>query len=85
MSDSAKENVVSLDDYGQMRRGLGNGPGTQALREIRDFASSRLKQQVADLQKQVEKSLQRLKTLLKRLWKLLTECYNLNVYWIIPF
>ena len=57
MSDSAKENVVSLDDYGQMRRGLGNGPGTLALREIRDFASSRLKQQVGRMMEKVDDAL----------------------------
>lgn len=57
MSDSAKENVVSLDDYGQMRRGLGNGPGTQALREIRDLASTRLKQHVDRMMEKVDDAL----------------------------
>jgi hypothetical protein len=57
MSDTAKENVVSLDDYGQMRRGLGNGPGTQALREVRDLASSRLKQHVGRMMEKIDDAL----------------------------
>ena len=57
MSDSAKENVVSLDDYGQMRRGLGNGPGTQALREVRDLASKQLKQHVGRMMEKVDDAL----------------------------
>jgi Protein of unknown function (DUF1631) len=57
MSDTANENVVSLDDYGQMRRGLGNGPGTQALREIRDLASNRLKQHVERMMEKVDDAL----------------------------
>jgi hypothetical protein len=57
MSDTAKENVVSLDDYGQMRRGLGNGPGTQALREVRDLASNRLKEHVGRMMEKVDDAL----------------------------
>ncbi len=57
MSDTAKENVVSLDDYGQMRRGLGNGPGTQALREVRDLASERLKQHVGRMMEKIDDAL----------------------------
>ena len=57
MSDFANENVVNLDDYGQMRRGFGNGPGTQALREIRDLASSRLKQHVSRMMEKVDDAL----------------------------
>lgn len=57
MSDSAKENVVSLDDYGQLRRGLGSGPGTQALREVRDLASTRLKQHVGRMMEKIDDAL----------------------------
>jgi hypothetical protein len=57
MSDTAKENVVSLDDYGQMRRGLGNGPGTQALREVRDLATDRLKQHVGRMMEKIDDAL----------------------------
>ncbi len=57
MSDTANENVVSLDDYGQMRRGLGNGPGTKALRQIRELANSRLKQHVGRMMEKVDDAL----------------------------
>ena len=57
MSDTAKENVVNLDDYGQMRRGLGSGPGTQALREVRDLASNRLKQHVGRMMEKIDDAL----------------------------
>ncbi len=57
MPDTANEKVVSLDDYGQMRRGLGNGPGTNALREVRELASSRLKQQVGRMMEKVDDAL----------------------------
>ncbi len=57
MPDTANEKVVSLDDYGQMRRGLGNGPGTQALREVRELASTRLKQQVGRMMEKVDDAL----------------------------
>ena len=57
MSDTAKRNVVSLDDYGQMRRGLGNGPGTKALSEIRKLAGSRLQHHVGRMMEKIDDAL----------------------------
>lgn len=57
MSDSAKKNVVSLDDYGQMRRGLGKGPGTQALRDTRELAASKLKLHLGRMMEKVDDAL----------------------------
>ncbi|VAW81050.1 Thymidine phosphorylase [hydrothermal vent metagenome] len=57
MSDTNKRNVVNLGDYDQMRRGLGNGPGTQALREIRDHAYSKLELHLGQMMEQVDDTL----------------------------
>ena len=57
MSDSAKKNVVNLDDYGQMRRGLGNGPGTKALSKIRKLAGERLKHHVGRMMEKIDDAL----------------------------
>lgn len=57
MSDIAKENVVNLEDYGQMRRGLGNGSAGQALREVRDLAGTRLKEHVGRMMEKVDDAL----------------------------
>jgi hypothetical protein len=57
MTDTVKKNVVNLGDYDQMRRGLGNGPGTQALRQIRDFAGKRLEHFVERMMEQIDDAL----------------------------
>lgn len=57
MSEIANENVVKLDDYDQMRRGLGNGPGTHALREVRELAAERLKRHLAHMLGKVDDAL----------------------------
>ncbi len=57
MSNTTKKNVVNLGDYDQMRRGLGNGPGTQALREIRDHACSKLENHLSHMMEQVDDAL----------------------------
>lgn len=57
MSDTAKKNVVSLDDYGQMRRGLGKGPGTQALRAIRELASGKLSHHIGRMMEKIDDAL----------------------------
>ena len=41
MSDSIKIIVFSIEDYGQIRRSI-SGPGSKALRVIRDQATSSL-------------------------------------------
>jgi hypothetical protein len=57
MSDSAKQNVVNLDDYSQLRRGPGGGAQTQALRAVHDFAANRIKQQIGQLMEKVDDAL----------------------------
>jgi len=57
MTDKAKKNVVNLGDYDQMRRGLGNGPGTQALRQVRDFAGKRLEHYLERMMDQIDDAL----------------------------
>lgn len=57
MTDIAKKNVVNLGDYDQMRRGLGNGPGTQALRQVRDHACKRLDHYVERMMEQIDDAL----------------------------
>ncbi|MEN8761126.1 MAG: DUF1631 domain-containing protein [Thiogranum sp.] len=57
MSDSTKRNVVNLEDFGQMRRGLGSGAGTQALRGIRELASATLTRDLARMMEKIDDAL----------------------------
>ena len=57
MSDTAKKNVVNMDDYGQMRRGLGKGPGTQALRAIRELTSAKLGHHIGRMMEKIDDAL----------------------------
>ena len=57
MTDRAKKNVINLGDFDQMRRGLGNGPGTQALRQVRDHASKRLEHYLERMMEQIDDAL----------------------------
>lgn len=57
MSDSTKRNVVNLEDFGQMRRGLGSGAGTQSLRGIRELATTTLTRDLARMMEKVDDAL----------------------------
>ena len=57
MTDTANKNVINLGDFDQMRRGLGNGPGTQALRQVRDHASKRLEHYLERMMEQIDDAL----------------------------
>jgi len=57
MTDTANKNVINLGDFDQMRRGLGNGPGTQALRQVRDHASKHLGHYVERMMEQIDDAL----------------------------
>ena len=57
MTGTAKKNVINLDDFDQMRRGLGNGPGAQALRQVRDHASKRLQHYLERMMEQIDDAL----------------------------
>ena len=57
MTDTAKKNVINLGDFDQMRRGLGNGPGAQALRQVRDHASKRLQHYLERMMEQIDDAL----------------------------
>jgi len=57
MSDTVKKNIVNLEDYGQMRRGLGKGAGTKALRSIRDLAASKLEHHIGRTMEKVDDAL----------------------------
>jgi hypothetical protein len=57
MSDSTKRNVVNLEDFGQMRRGLGSGAGAQALRGIRELATATLTRDLARMMEKIDDTL----------------------------
>ena len=57
MSDSTKRNVVNLEDFGQMRRGLGSGASTQALRGIRELATATLTRDLARMMEKIDDAL----------------------------
>lgn len=57
MSESIKKNVVSIEDYGQIRRSIGSGPGSKALRAIRDLAASSLDKHIEVLMDSVDDAL----------------------------
>jgi hypothetical protein len=57
MSDAIERNVVNLEDFGQMRRGLGSGAGTQALRGIRELATTTLTRDLARMMEKVDDAL----------------------------
>ena len=56
MSESIKKNVVNLGDYGQIRRSI-SGPGSKALRVIRDQAASMLGKHIGTLMDSVDDAL----------------------------
>ncbi|MCO6412022.1 MAG: DUF1631 domain-containing protein [Thiogranum sp.] len=57
MSDRTEKNIVNLEDYGQIRRGLGNGPGCQALRDAHKLASERLRHLIEHMMDKVDDAL----------------------------
>lgn len=57
MSDRTEKNIVNLEDYGQIRRGLGNGPGCQALRDAHKLASDRLRHLIEHMMDKVDDAL----------------------------
>ncbi len=57
MSESIKKNVVSLEDYGQIRRSMGSGPGSKALRILRDLATSSLERHIKTMMDGVDDAL----------------------------
>jgi len=57
MSESTKRNVVRIEDYGQMRRSIGSGPGSKVLRTIRDLATSSLEKYIKTMMDSVDDAL----------------------------
>ena len=57
MSDSTIRNVVNLEDFGQMRRGLGSGAGAQALRGIGELATATLTRDLAQMMEKIDDTL----------------------------
>ena len=57
MSDAVKRTVVNLEDFGQLRRGLGSGAGTQALQGIRELATTTLTRDLARMMEKVDDAL----------------------------
>ncbi len=49
MSDSAKKNVVNLEDYGQTTRGMGSGACAEALRKVCKLVESKLAQNFSNM------------------------------------
>jgi hypothetical protein len=57
MSDTAKQNVVSLEDYAQTTRGMGSGACAQALRAVRKPAEKRLALNVSTMMGKIDDAL----------------------------
>lgn len=57
MSDPAHKNVVNMEAYGQLRRGLGTGPGKKVLQDIRDTASRALQQHLGRMMEKTDDAL----------------------------
>ena len=57
MSDPAHKNVINMQAYGQLRRGLGTGPGKKVLRDIRDTASRTLQQHLGRMMEKTDDAL----------------------------
>jgi hypothetical protein len=57
MSETVKKNIVNLEEYGQMRRGLGTGAGTKALRTIRELAASNLTHHIGRMMEKIDDAL----------------------------
>ena len=57
MSESIKKNVVNLEDYGQIRRSISAGPGSKALRAIRDQATASLNKSIETMLDSVDDAL----------------------------
>jgi hypothetical protein len=57
MSETVKKNIVNLEEYGQMRRGLGTGAGTKALRTVRELAASNLTHHIGRMMEKIDDAL----------------------------
>ncbi len=57
MSETVKQNIVNLEDYGKMRRGLGKGAGTKALRTVRELTASKLAHHIGRMMEKIDDAL----------------------------
>ena len=57
MSHSTNRNVVNLEEFGQLRRGLGSGAGTEALRGVRELATATLTRDLARMMEKIDDAL----------------------------
>ena len=57
MSDSANQNVVSLEDYGQSTRGIGSGACAQALRAVYELAEAKLNRNFSTMMGKIDDAL----------------------------
>ncbi|MGI9320057.1 MAG: DUF1631 family protein [Thiogranum sp.] len=57
MSDTAKQNVVSLEDYAQTTRGMGNGACAEALRSVRNLVEKKLARNFSNMLSKIDDAL----------------------------
>ncbi len=57
MSDATHRNVVNLEEFGQLRRGVGSGAVTQVLRGIRELTTSKLSQHLGRMMEKIDDAL----------------------------
>jgi hypothetical protein len=57
MSDPAEKTVVNLNEYGQLRRSLGNGPGGNVLREVQKLGTQQLQNHLQRMMEKVDDTL----------------------------
>jgi len=57
MSDNAKQNVVSLEDYAQTTRGMGNGACAEALRSVRNLVEKKLARNFSNMLSKIDDTL----------------------------
>ena len=57
MSDTAKQNVVSLEDYAQTTRGMGNGACAEALRSVRNLVEKKLARNFSHMLSKIDDAL----------------------------
>ena len=57
MSDIAKQNVVSLEDYAQTTRGMGNGACAEVLRAVSNLTEKRLAQNFSTMMGKINDAL----------------------------
>jgi len=57
MSDTAKQNVVSLEDYAQTTRGMGNGACAEALRSVRNLVEKKLARNISNMLSKIDDAL----------------------------